>query len=132
MGMRLPPELERKVLEMAEPAKQPARIVYREPGSMNRLEAAYAEHLEMRRLAGEILSWKFGVLKLRLAKATFYDTDFLVVLANGEVEVHETKGWMRDDAAVKLKVAAEMFPFRFILVQRKRKSDPWSLKEVQP
>jgi hypothetical protein len=40
------------------------------------------------------------------------------MLANGELELHETKGFMRDDAAVKLKVAAGMYPMRFYLVEK--------------
>lgn len=94
---------------------------------MNKTEEAYSRHLELRRMAGEISDWKFHALKLRLAKATFFDTDFLVTLPTGELEIHEVKGHMEDDAAVKLKVAAEMFPFRFVLVRRDGQG--WSFKE---
>jgi len=38
------------------------------------------------------------------------------------IELHETKGFMRDDAAVKLKVAADKFPeFLFVLVKKIKK-----------
>jgi len=61
-------------------------------------------------------------MKLRLANKTFYTPDFFVITEE-HMEFHETKGWMRDDANVKLKVAATRFPwFRFILVTKEGKS----------
>jgi hypothetical protein len=107
-----------------------ARGRRRIPGEMNKLEADYAAHLELRRAAGEILWYRYEALKLRLAQKTFLTPDFAVMLANGELEVHECKGYMQDDAAVKLKVAAEAYPFRFILVRRPRVKDPWHFTEV--
>ena len=91
------------------------------PGPMNKYEFRYAEHLELRRIVGEIQAWWFEGIKLRLAKATSYTPDFLVQLANGSLEMHEVKGFWEDDARVKIKVAAEMFPcFRFLAVTWER------------
>ena len=99
-------------------------------GVMNRTEAAYAQLLELRKSAGEVLWWKFEGIKLRLADNTFYTPDFAVLLANGEMELHEVKGvFITDDGAVKLKVAADMYPLRFLLV-RKAKSGGWEIREV--
>ena len=85
------------------------------PGSMNRLELRYSGLLEGRVRDGEIAGWRFEPMKLRLAKSCFYDPDFMVTLANGEMEFHEVKGFWEDDARVKVKVAAESFhQFRFI------------------
>lgn len=101
---------------------------------MNRLEAAYAEVLEQRRLAGEIQRWDYEPERLILAKRTSYLPDFRVVLANGELEFHETKGFVRDDAIVKLKVAARLHPYRFYLVRKlpKRDGGGWDIREIQP
>ncbi|TAA12540.1 hypothetical protein EA658_09940 [Pseudoxanthomonas winnipegensis] len=85
---------------------------------MNKTEAAYAAHLELRRQAGEVIWWKFEAVKLQLAKATFLTIDFFVQLATGELEAHEVKGYWEDDARVKVKVAAAMYPFRFLAVQK--------------
>lgn len=92
------------------------------PGAMNKTEAAYAAVLEARRLAGEIDSWKFEAIKLRLADLTYYTPDFAVVLPDGTLELHEvkavtTKGaWLwEDDARVKIKVAAETYQW-FVFV----------------
>lgn len=99
---------------------------------MNRSEARYArEVLEVRRLAGEILHWEFEPVKLRLAKATFYTPDFLVLSADRTIEFHEFKGHWQDDARVKIKVAASQFSFwRFIAVQRKK--GQYVYEEIQP
>jgi hypothetical protein len=101
------------------------------PGVMNRLEADYAAHLDARQDVGEILRWRFEPVKLRLADKTYYSPDFLVIRDDLSVELHEVKGFMREDAAIKLKVAAEQFAFfRFMLATRKRKADPWTVREV--
>ncbi|MDR2219740.1 MAG: DUF1064 domain-containing protein [Methylobacillus sp.] len=96
-------------------------------GQMNKTEAAYADHLELLRRAGEVLWYRFEGMKLRLADNTFYTPDFAVMLANRQLEAHEVKGFWRDDARVKIKVAAEMYPFRFIAVTRKGKA--WETEE---
>lgn len=92
-------------------------------GQMNKTEAAYSAQLNHRLIAGEILWFKFEGLKLRLADNTFYSPDFFVMLADGSLEAHEVKGFMQDDAAVKIKVAAELYPFRFYLVKVAAKKD---------
>ena len=38
------------------------------------------------------------------------------MLTTGEMECHEVKGFWQDDARVKIKIAAEMYPFRFIAI----------------
>ena len=105
-------------------AWQPARARHQShtPGRMNKTEAAYAFHLDLLLSSGEILGWTFESVKLRLADLTWYTPDFLVQLPSREMEFHEVKGFWRDDARVKIKVAAETFPaFHFLAVQRRAK-----------
>jgi hypothetical protein len=80
------------------------------PTGMNKTEAAYADNLEAKKKAGVIIDWKFEALKFRLADRTFYTPDFLVI-NKGNMELIEVKGFWRDDARVKIKVAREMFPW---------------------
>lgn len=95
-------------------------------GRMNKTEAAYAQHLHALQLAGKVKGWRFESVTLRLADATRYTPDFLVELFVGPLELHEVKGFWRDDARVKFKVAAELFPmFRFVAVKRKNRQ--WEL-----
>jgi len=101
-------------------------------GEMNKTEAAYGAHLEARKISGEVVWYKFEGLKFRLADNTFYTPDFAVMLANGELEAHEVKGWMADDANVKIKVAADMYPIRFFIVRKQsvRDGGGWSIQGV--
>lgn len=87
-------------------------------GMMNKTESAYAQLLETRKRLGEVAWYRFEGVKLRLADSTFYTPDFAVMLADGGLECHEVKGHWTDDARVKIKVAAEMYPLRFIAVRR--------------
>lgn len=96
---------------------------------MNKTEQRYATRLDLLQKAGEIVSYGFEALKLRLADRTFYSPDFLVVTTE-QIELHEVKGFWEEDARVKIKVAAEMFPcFAFCAVQWDRKADGWIVEE---
>ncbi len=92
-------------------------------GQANKTEAAYGEHLEARRRQSDVVWYRFEGLKLRLADNTFYTPDYAVMRADGAIECHEVKGFWTDDARVKVKVAAEMYPFRFVAVRAKPKKD---------
>jgi hypothetical protein len=86
-------------------------------GSMNKTEIRYSAHLELLKRAGLIGWFRFEGVKLRLADNTFYSPDFAVMTSDGQIEMHEVKGHWEDDARVKIKVAAEMYPFRFIAIK---------------
>lgn len=85
---------------------------------MNKTEAAYARHLENRLLAGDILWWRWAPMRLRLANGSYYKPDFGVLTRDCLFEIHETKGFWREAARVRIKVAAEQFPFRFIAIKK--------------
>lgn len=99
-------------------------------GAMNRTEAAYAAHLELLKASGDVLWWKFEGVKLRLAHNTFYTCDFIVLKRDGYVCMDEIKGFMTDDAAVKIKVAASLYPFQFRIIRKK--GGMWSIQNVGP
>lgn len=92
-------------------------------GAMNKTEAAYGQHLELLKRAGEVVWYRFEGIKLRLADLTFYTPDYAVMVASGQMEIHEVKGFWEDDAKVKIKVAAEMYPFKFLAVKVRSKKD---------
>lgn len=101
-----------------------ARVARRVAGQMNKLEAEYAAAvLEPRKQAGEILEYWFEKFTFKLADDCRYTPDFVVQLASGEMECHETKGYWQEDAKVKIRVAAELFPFRFVAIQKLPKKD---------
>lgn len=96
-------------------------------GQMNKSEAAYATALEAARIAQEIVWY----CHLKLADGCRYTPDFAVLRADGVMEMHEVKGYWTDDARVKVKVAAEKFPFVFKAVYKQAKKDGggWRIEE---
>ena len=96
---------------------------------MNKTEAEYAEFLERRKWAGEVVWYKFEGVKLRLADNTFYTPDFAVMLATGEFQLHEVKGHWQDDARVKIKIAADLYPFEFIAFRKRSKREGGGFSE---
>lgn len=100
-------------------------------GAMNRTEAAYASDLRDAQSLGDILWHRFEGVKLRLADNTFYTPDFAVMASDGVMEMHEVKGFWQDDARVKIKVAAEQYPFRFkaIKARAKKHGGGWAVED---
>lgn len=110
------------------PMSRFAKAAVKNSDGMNKLEASYAALLELRRRAGEIRSFTFEAIKFRLAANTFYTPDFFVIAADGTCEIHETKGFWEEDARVKIKVFAELFPmFRVFGVTREKGN--WKYEE---
>ena len=99
------------------------------PRYRSKLEARYAGHLEAQQHVGEIRDIRYESVTFKLAKKTTLTPDFWVELPDRTVEIHEVKGRMREDAWVKLKVAAGRWPhFRWFLVTRK--NGEWIIKRV--
>lgn len=92
-------------------------------GEMNKTEQAYERHLMDRQIIGDVAWYKFEGIKLRLADNTFYTPDFLVMLSDGQIQCHEVKGFWQDDAKVKIKVAASLYPFEFIALKARAKKN---------
>lgn len=102
-------------------------------GDMNKLEAAYADYLEGRRIGGEVMWWKYNGIRFRLTNddKAFYTPDFIVMLCDGTIEIHETKGHWEHDALLRIKFAAELYPFRFVAIHRlpKKEGGGWVERE---
>lgn len=99
---------------------------------MNNLERRYADNLRKLQLADEIHSFAFERHNLKLADKTYYKPDFEVMLPDGTIEFHEVKGFMQEDANVKIKVAAGQFPqFVFRLVRWDR-LEGWKIRALPP
>jgi hypothetical protein len=124
--MSIPPPI-----QTPKPASRFAKFKRRKPGERNKTEAAYEEHLGILQRAGAVEGFFFEGIKLKLADNTFFTPDFLVFAADGVVELHDTKGttskkradgskekapFIEEDAKIKLKIAAERFPFRVFAV----------------
>ena len=92
-------------------------------GVMNRLEKEYSLVLDAMQARGEVLWWCFEGLTFKLAEGSRYTPDFAVLMADGQIEIHETKGRWIGDAKTKIKVASAKFPFQFRAVFAKLKRD---------
>lgn len=85
---------------------------------MNALEAAYAQLLDLRKAQGQVAWWGYECMRFRLADGAWFKPDFAVMMPTGRLEAHETKGFWREAARVRIKVAADLYPWRFVAVQR--------------
>lgn len=103
---------------------------------MNKTEGRYEQYLELERLGGLILSHAFQPEGLRLADKTFYYPDFRVITADRVVQFHDVKPAQRsgtyystDDALVKIKLAAELHPYTFLIAWPST-GGQWCRKEI--
>ena len=98
---------------------------------LNKTEAAFELHLRAKFPAKIICAQG---ITLTLGNGVRYTPDFSTWAQLGDAfpAFFEVKGFMRDDAAVKLKVAAAMYPqFMFFLVHRDKSAPSgWRIEEV--
>ena len=81
-------------------------------GFASGLEARYVEEvLVPLQEAGEIFGFWYEPWKLKLAPGAYYTPDFLLVYPSARLAFHEVKGFWREAARVRIKVAASTYPF---------------------
>ena len=121
-------------MKIQTPSRPKARGSVKPRSVMNKLEADYASYLELQVFNKNVHDYEYEAVTLRLAKGSRYTPDFMVIKADGLVEFHETKGFWREAARVRIKVAADRFPwFRFVAIQRGKKGGPqWVTEEFGP
>jgi hypothetical protein len=115
---------ERELLDAIDPAPPTP------DDGMNKLERAFSEELKCHHRL--VRRWEFQLVTFRLGGSVRYTPDFDVwpnPASDWRFTLVETKGWLREDARDKLKVAAGLFPeFRWLLVYRKKAI--WRIHEV--
>tara|TARA_R110000868_G_scaffold95539_2_gene262715 strand:+ start:27 stop:452 length:426 start_codon:yes stop_codon:yes gene_type:complete len=120
------------------------------PGTMNKTEARFAEYLQFRKLAREIVAWGFEEMTLKLAKDCRFTPDFWALNMDGEFELIEvkagkwgkakdetgasvrtgkTKALIEDDSRVKLATAGNKFPFRFTMAFEDKATKAWIFED---
>ena len=94
---------------------------------LNKTEIAYLEYLQVLKP-----QW-LGVqcIKLKLADNTTYTPDFWMLDHAGVLHAREVKGFWRDDARVKIKVAARQYPWARFTAASKTKHG-WEHEEIKP
>jgi len=103
-------------------------------GEKNATEQRYEDEvLRPGLIAGDLLWYRFEGIKLRLADNTFLTVDYAVLPANGVLTMVDVKGSaaiVQEDARVKMRVAAEQYPFAFQLAIPV-KGGGWTIKDVR-
>jgi len=135
LPLTLDPRTGRATLAPARPVVPvaPGPVPTLSPGARYRskTEARYAGHLEACRMAGQIREARYEALRFTLGPRTTLTPDFCVERPDRQLELHEVKGFAREDAWVKLKIAAVQWPwFRWVLVTWDRRAGTWQLREV--
>lgn len=97
----------------------------------SKLEASFAQHLDALQHGGAIKAWRYEPMRLILAPKTSYCPDFLVEQADGSIVLIEVKGYWREDAKIKIKVAARMFPWWDFYVYSRPKGGDWREERVR-
>lgn len=122
-------------------AKSPGKPRIRQNSAgLNKTEQAFFEFLQRGNPHRIHLAQS---ITLKIANGCRYTPDFITVCDCGsgtempehpqvsQIRAYETKGFFRDDAAVKLKVAATAYPWiKFHLVTRKK--GEWIIQEILP
>jgi hypothetical protein len=91
---------------------------------------------ETRRLnylrALKVESLRFHAITLKLADDCRLTVDFTYV-EGGRMVFEDVKGFQREDALIKMKMAARLFSeFRFVIVKEQGVGMGWEVKEVNP
>ena len=83
----------------------------------SKLEKRYAELLDLHVRSGVLLDARYEAIKLRIGDNLHWTPDFFLTYPD-RFEFHETKGFRRTSAMVKIKAAAQMYPhFKFVMVE---------------
>jgi hypothetical protein len=106
--------------------------------AMNKNEARYSQHLAALRQSGAIAAWTWSPFKVRLGSdwKTTITPDFMVVCNDGAIELVDCKGrkgagfWAEEDALVKLKCAAEQYPWFTWVIVWQQKNGEWARRAL--
>ena len=111
------------------PKPKPAKRIRQDSKPlMNKLEQAWLDKLKFGNFTDKVY---VQAIKFKLCNGVTYCPDFVVVQHHGHMVCYETKGFMRDDAAIKIKMAAKEFPnFTWILVWKKDRQ--WKTQTILP
>jgi len=95
---------------------------------MNKTEAAFDAHLRATFVDSQIE--REGVTLL-IGNGVRYTADFSDFAIGGKLTLWEVKGFMREDAAVKIKIAARVYPrIAFFLATRNKDKGLWNIERV--
>lgn len=106
--------------------------------AMNRVEARYAGFLTREITAGRVAAWWYQRVTWKLGPGVHYRPDFVVLRADGLLELHEVKAraasgdfGATDTSWAKVKAVAGQSPFRVCVVWPAT-NGTWHRRDVSP
>lgn len=130
----LPPRVQAMVLAQQAKENAPPESVQTEKKlrqnskKLNKTEQRYLEYLQQKMPTTKIRCQEITLL---IGNGVRYTPDFAFNAGVNGWQMHETKGFMRDDAAVKIKVAASQYPeFHFRLVWWDKVTYDWKFQDI--
>lgn len=109
------------------PSKQAKNRIRQNSAGLNKTEQAFKDYLDSKRCYSVLVQ----AITLKIGNGVRFTVDFITIDPDGRMQGWETKGHLRDDANVKIKVAASLYPWiKFHLVTRKK--GEWIIQEVLP
>jgi alpha-galactosidase len=104
---------------------RPSRV----PGVPNLTERRFAEHLEIRKLAGEIRSFAYEPEVLRLGPEMTLLMDYRIVELDYTYTYIDVKGrYVWEDSVVKIKAAAVMYPQHRFMQAKWTRDKGWKFR----
>lgn len=98
---------------------------------LNKTEKQHHQNLLGLQRSGELMWVGVQCVTLKLGDDCRYTPDFVVIHRDGTIEANEVKGFWRDDARVKIKVAARMYPWMIFTAVSKGKGG-WEHEVIKP
>lgn len=119
-------------------ADAPKKRLRQNSGGLNKTEAAFQKYMDDHCKVCRTGDVQIELLKpqsvtLLIANGCRYTPDFITTeIEEGAAKLcaYEVKGFMRDDAAVKIKVAASVYPWITFYLVSKAKGGTWDVQEV--
>ncbi len=93
---------------------------------LNKTERRFCARLDSYKARKLIRDFTTQAVTLHLAHDCRFTPDNAVIEADGTFTFYDVKGFEREDAVLKMRIAAERFPwFRFRMIVEDRKCDSW-------
>ncbi len=101
---------------------------------MNKTEERYARQvLEPRRMAGELVAYRFEAFTLRFGKGCTWTPDYYVLHSDMAVELIDVKGTRKGDEQAqrfKIRLAAQEWPEFLFSIAREQRGGGWAREEI--
>lgn len=95
-------------------------VTWKAPGKINGMELGYETKLYS---DNAVKAFEYEPFSFPIATGATYCPDFLVLYADGRLEAIEVKGFMRESAALRIKIFRDKYPWLPLRVVRRVKGE---------